>query len=126
MLLKEGEDYFAHEDKVKNIFYTAIRNNTYINPEFNNVFIDATHLSPKARYLTMKHIAHDAYIIAVSFEVPAEVAIERNKQRTGRARVPESVIFNMSAQFKTPRISEGFDEIWHIDAEGVIAKEVKS
>ena len=126
MLLQEGEDYFAHESKVKNIFFTAIRENTIISKKYDNVFIDATHLTPKARRQTLAYVAPGTYKIAVSFEVPAEVAIERNKQRTGRARVPESVILNMSAQFKTPRISEGFDEIWHIDAEGTITKEVKS
>ena len=31
-LLKEGEDYFAHEDRVKNIFYGAIRRDTYYCP----------------------------------------------------------------------------------------------
>ena len=126
MLLQDGEDYFAHEDKVKNIFYAAIRNNTYINPEFENVFIDATHLSSKTRRLTLNHIAHDAHIIAVSFEVPIEVALERNAQRTGRAKVPETVIYNMYHRYDIPSLNEGFDEIWHIDAEGVITKEVRN
>lgn len=120
MLLQDGEDYFAHEDRVKDIFYTAIRNNTYINPEFENVFIDATHLSPKTRRLTLNHIAHDAHIIAVNFEVPIEVALERNAHREGRARVPESAIRNMYNSFRAPKISEGFDEIWRVNAEGEI------
>ena len=126
MWLKEGEDYFAHEDKVRNIFFGAIRNNTFVSKDFDTVFIDATHLTPKSRRLTMNHIAPDTYKIAVSFEAPVEVAIERNAHREGRALVPESVIKNMHRSFQEPKLNEGFDEIWHIDAEGNIIKEVKN
>jgi hypothetical protein len=52
--------------------------------------------------------------------------IERNKKRSGLARVPDNVIWNMKSRYKIPSLDEGFDEIWHVDAEGVITKEVKS
>lgn len=126
MLLKDNEDYFAHEDKVRNVFFGAIRSNTFVSKDFNTVFIDATHLTPKSRRLTMNHIAPDTYKIAVSFEAPVEVAIERNAHRKGRALVPESVIRNMRHSFQEPKLNERFDEIWHIDAEGNIIKEVKN
>lgn len=126
MLLKDGEDYFSHEDKVKNIFYGAIRNNTFTTKESNNVFIDATHLTPKARRGTMQHIAEDTYKIAIDFNVPISVALERNAQRVGRACVPESAIRNMRRCYIAPSLKEGFDEIWHIDAEGNITKEVRN
>ena len=124
-LLKEEEDYFAHENEVRNIFFGAIRNNTFISKDFDTVFIDATHLTPKSRRLTMNHIAPDTYKIAVSFEVPVEIALERNAHREGRALVPESVIRNMHRSFQRPKLREGFDEVWHIAAEGVITKEVR-
>ena len=126
MLLKDGEDYFTHENKVKNIFYSAIRSNTFTSKDFDTVFVDATHLTPKSRRLTTNHIPPDTYKIAVSFEVPVEVALERNAQRTGRALVPESVIRNMHCQYIKPTIEEGFDEVWHIDEEGNIRKEFKN
>ena len=126
MLLKDNEDYFAHEDKVRNIFFGAIRANTFISKDFDTVFIDATHLTPKSRRLTMNHIAPDTYKIAVSFEAPVEIAIERNANREGRALVPESVIRNMHYSFQGPRLIEGFDEIWHIDVESNITKEVRT
>lgn len=125
MWLKEGEDYFAHENEVRNIFFGAIRSNTFVSKDFDTVFIDATHLTSKSRRLTMNHIAPDTYKIAVSFEVPVEVALERNAHREGRALVPESVIRNMYCNFQKPKLGEGFDEVWHIDAEDVITKEVR-
>ena len=123
-LLKDGEDYFAHENEVKEIFFNAIANNTSCS-QWENIYIDATHLNPRARKSTMWNISKYCSVIAVSFEIPVKVAIERNAQRTGRALVPESVIKNMYDSYKVPTLAEGFDEIWHVDAEGVIRKEVK-
>lgn len=125
MLLQDGEDYFAHEDKVKNIFFAAIRENTITSKKYDNVFIDATHLTPKARRQVLDHVAPDAYKIAVCFDIPVEVALERNAQREGRACVPNDAIRNMYNSFRAPKIKEGFDEIWHINAEGeIVEKEV--
>ena len=73
----------------------------------------------------MRNVQGNAQRIAVSFEAPVNVAIERNKQRVGRALVPEHVIYNMKDSFIIPTLEEGFDEIWHVDAEGTIRKEVK-
>ena len=123
MLLKDDDDYFAKEKRVKQIFFEAIKTTT--REDWENVFIDATHLTSVPRFHTLQQIANGVKIIAVSFEVPVGVAIERNSQRTGRALVPESVIKNMAAQYKIPALYEGFDEIWHIDAEGTITKEVQ-
>lgn len=120
MLLQDGEDYFAHENKVRNIFFTAIRNNTFTSKDFDNVFVDATHLTTKSRRQTLEHIAPDTHKIAVYFDVPLEVALERNRHREGRARVPENAIRSMYNSFRAPKISEGFDEIWRVNAEGEI------
>ena len=120
MLLQDDEEYFAHESKVKNIFFSAIRSNTFISKDFDSVFVDATHLTPKSRRQTMNHIAPDTHKIAVYFDVPIEVALERNARREGRARVPEDAIKNMYDSFCAPKISEGFDEIWRVNAEGEI------
>ena len=120
MLLQDDEEYFAHESKVKNIFFSAIRSNNFISKDFDSVFDDSTHLTPKSRRQTMNHIAPDTHKIAVYFDVPIEVALERNARREGRARVPEDAIKNMYNSFCAPKISEGFDEIWRVNAEGEI------
>ena len=124
MLLKDDDDYFACEDKVRDMFFQAIKNNTS-NDDFENIYIDATHLTRKTRAQVRSWIRRRPYQIAVSFEVPLEVVLERNAQRTGRAKVPETAIHNMYHRYDIPSLKEGFDEVWHIDAEGVITKEVR-
>ena len=124
-LIKEGDDYFSKEQEVLNEFFKEIEEVTSPNKHFENVFIDATHLNPKARARVLCHIHKDCYIVAVSFEVPLKVVVERNAKRNGLALVPESAIRNMYNCYKIPTLSEGFNEIWHIDAEDVNRKEVK-
>lgn len=123
-LLNEDDDYFAYEDKVKEIFFNTIQEDT-ASGEWENIYIDATHLTPKARKQAMFCISKYCSVVAVSFEVPVDVAVERNAKRNGRALVPENVIRNMAASYKIPSLYEGFDEIWHINAKGEIEKEVK-
>lgn len=123
-LLKEGEDYFAHENEVVNKFNAAIHNSVKKN---ENTFIDATHLTPKTRRLVMSQVpsTFDVKFIALSFEVPLEVALERNALRSGRALVPETAILNMYARYQIPSIkTELFDEVWHINEKGIYKMEV--
>ena len=124
-LLKDGEDYFSKENEVKKEFYKAIYEATHSNNGTGIVFIDATHLTPNTRKLTLNQVASDAKIIAVDFNINLLTAISRNAQRTGRALVPEHAIRRMYGQYVTPRIGEGFDEIWHINDEGIVTKEVR-
>lgn len=123
-LLNDDQEYFEVEDKVRKFFFEQIEKCT--NDDYNDdcVFIDATHLSPKVRAQIRSHIKKKPYQIAVSFEIPLAVALERNKKRSGRALVPESAIYNMYNRYIIPTLAEGFDEVWHIDAEGNIRKEV--
>lgn len=125
-LLKPNDDYFSKEDEVRKQFNKAIEETTTPGHWAPNVFIDATHLNRFSRAKVRQHIKGRPYQIAVSFEVPIEVALERNAQRTGRALVPESAIRNMYKSYEIPSLKEGFDEIWHVDAEGVITKEVRN
>ena len=119
-LLNDEDEYFEVEDKVRKFFFQQIEKLTGDNYADDCIFIDATHLTSKSRAQIRQHIKKRPYQIAVSFEVPLEVALERNKQRTGRALVPESAIYNMANRYEKPTLKEGFDEIWHIDANGNI------
>ena len=100
-------------------------NQTLENPNIDKIFIDATHLTPKSRRQVLNCIEGRPYETAISFEVPLKVALERNSQRFGRALVPETAIYNMYRSYNKPTLEEGFDEVWHIDANGVITKETK-
>lgn len=122
-LLNDEDEYFKVENQVRQFFFDQIKEFTDNDYTDDCVFIDATHLNPKSRAQVMRRISRQPLKIAVSFEVPISVALERNKQRDGRALVPESVIYNMAVRYEIPTLKEGFDEIWHIDAEGNIRKE---
>ena len=126
-LVEADEDYFSHENQVLREFYKEI-NNKLSSPMFHSdVYADATHLTTKARREFFYNIGFrkDVEVIAVSFEAPVEVAIERNLKRMGRSNVPEKVIRDMHKRFVVPRFYEGFDAIIHVNQFGDEWKEVK-
>ena len=123
-LLKNDQQYFEVENEVRACFFRQIRNFTADDYPCENVYIDATHLNHQSRKQVLNRVNEDTYKIAVSVEVPIDIALERNAKRTGRALVPESVIRNMYNRYTIPTLKEGFNEIWHIDANGAIRKEV--
>lgn len=88
-LLKDGEDYFAHEGEVLFTFY---RKANEALAEGKSVIMDATHTSERALFETLRRIKVDAKIVFVSFDVPLDTCIARNAQREGLACVPEKVI----------------------------------
>lgn len=124
-MLKEDDDYFAKENQVFKEFVRRA-NEAILNDKILNVYIDATHLNKKSRAKTQRELQLAGYtgqFIAVYFDVPIEICKARNNMRTGRELVPETVMDNMLKSFSKPVY--GFDEIWCIDAEGNIKKEMK-
>jgi predicted kinase len=98
-LLKDGEDYFAHEDEVIRL-WTEKANQAILSPDVGDVYIDATHLTEKTRAKVIDSLPTANYeIITVFFHIPLEVCLERNEQRTGRAYVPPQVIRNMHKSY---------------------------
>ena len=119
-LLNNDQEYFEVEDKVRKFYFQEIERVTGDSYTDDCVFIDATHLTPKARATTLRHIAPDVRTIALYFNVPIGVALERNNKREGRARVPDTVIYNMHERFTKPTRKEGFYEVWYINEDGQI------
>lgn len=102
-MLKENEDYFAHEDEVYNLFIKAIQ--VSLNDEnLKDIIVDQTNLNDKARNRLFSHleIDPDVKIVNVVFDVPLHVCLERNAQRTGREKVPDSVVRRMYYSFEYP------------------------
>lgn len=99
-LLAQDNDYFAHEDEVLANWYKMI-NEAITNPNIDRIIVDATHLTRKARERTLSNLENlDAIaLVGVEFDTPVEIAIERNNQREGRAKVPETVIYNMAKSY---------------------------
>lgn len=103
-IVKEDEEYFSHEDEVFNTWIKQI-NKALENPEVEDVYIDATHLNDKSRNKVLNRLTKNTDIEKITnvlFLTPLETCLERNKQRSGRAVVPEEVIKNMAKTFQIP------------------------
>lgn len=101
--LGETDNYFAHEDEVTSSWIKGLQ--ASIDAPFIKVIIaDATHLSDKARRRTIQNLKlnPDVEVINVVFDVPIEVCKQRNAQRTGWEKVPDSAINQMYKAFKMP------------------------
>jgi predicted kinase len=118
-MLQEGEDYFAHEEEVFDMFIRLIQNEIDIESA-TDIYVDATHLNKAARDKVLNRLNLDSLdeINCVFFDIPSEVAIERNENRTGLAHVPRSVIRRMALSHTMPEADENFTHIIIIDKEG--------
>ena len=102
-LLDEGDAYFGKEDDVFDSWISQIRE-ALNNPEVEDIYIDATHISNRSRFKTLRRLPKENIekITNVVFTVPLEICLERNAKRTGRALVPEDVIRGMDSCFEMP------------------------
>lgn len=134
-LLKEGEDYFSHEEEVKKILWKTI-NNALI--DGYNVFVDQTSLNKASRKLLLDHIRKNIDINVIFVDTPYFNCIQNNNTRVGtKTFVPTGVIRRMNYQLEPPTYDEGFkniytyniftDEIIRLPEEGIMAwqKELK-
>ena len=55
-------------------------------------------------------------VIGYLVEVDATVALARNAERSGRARISASGVAGTAKRFIRPSASEGFDELWYATA----------
>lgn len=117
--LKDGEDYFAHEDIVFENWLLDIQE-AINNSNIENIYIDATHLNKKSRNKVLNRLPDTKFeLIYVVFKTPLEICLERNELRSGRAHVPKSVIRRMYETFEFP--TEG--NIIYINEKGEIISE---
>ena len=61
-----------------------------------------------------KNFAVSAYF----FEVPFDVCIQRNDERSGKRRIPEKGIKATARALTPPSVDEGFSRIFNVDANG--------
>ena len=105
-ILKDDEEYFAHEKEVFAKFVNIIAN--YLIDGFDTI-ADATHLNMFSRCKLMQALdryIRDYRIIYVVFNTDANTCVAHNANRTGRANVPENVIRNMCRDFRAPTLDE--------------------
>ena len=119
-LLKDGEDYFAHEKEVFSIFVNTIVTQL---KDGVSVIADATHIdmySRKKLTYAVDQIYTDYDIVYITFDTPLETCLKRNASRIGRMCVPEETIRHMYDKFRPPRNDEDSRRIGTIYVEGNI------
>ena len=119
-MLKENEDYFAHETEVFNKFISTIAATL---ADGFDVIADATHISIASRAklhnaLQKKHLIDNDYeIIFVFMNTSISNCIEYNDKRRGRSYVSHSILRRMHCQTTMPSKDEfpNVKEIWVIN-----------
>jgi predicted kinase len=56
-----------------------------------------------------------ARIIGYFFDISTRAAVARNANRTGRGKVPNVAIFTTAKRLQSPKLTEGFDELYRIE-----------
>jgi predicted kinase len=77
----------------------------------HSVVIDNTNPSVATR-APLLQIAREmgARTSAYYFDVPKQICVQRNKQRAGKAKVPDVAIYVTASKLKPPQAEEGFDQ----------------
>lgn len=70
-------------------------------------------ITDRERYIPLAHAA-GFVVIGYYFRSIAAESIERNAQRTGRARVSEKAIWGTAGRLELPAYAEGFDQLCYV------------
>lgn len=78
----------------------------------------------RERYITIARAAGYT-VVGYYFRSSIGESLERNAQRTGKARVPDVAVASIHAKLELPDFNEGFDELYyvHIGDNGFIVDE---
>ena len=81
--------------------------------------VDNTNASPaeRERFITPAREA-GFKVIGYYFSSKVQEALERNRQREGKARIHDSGILGTAGRLKLPVKIEGFDELWYVRMDG--------
>ena len=69
---------------------------------------------------------YGAKIIGYYFESQVRRCLERNRQRTGKAQVPDVALYATAKKLVPPSYSEGFDELYEVSITGDFTFEVRT
>jgi predicted kinase len=77
-----------------------------------SVAVDNTNPTPEVRApLLALGRSFGARVVAIFFESKVREAVERNRRREGKARIPDVAIFAVARRLVPPTVAEGFDEV---------------
>ena len=112
-ILKNGENYFAHEKEVYKEFVKEIA--TALNEGDGLVVADQTSLTISARTKLLNALknyhAYPDKVVVIYVNRPLKQILEFNAKRTGREKVPEDVVEKMYNSIELPRGFQGIDEL---------------
>ena len=102
-IVDENEPYFAKEHLVYSEFVKQIKEAIAAG---NDVYADATHLNWSSRRKLLKALGDEtlnkANVGTIYFNTPIQICLDRNRNRPGRANVPEGVIMSMKGGMTMP------------------------
>ena len=80
-----------------------------------SVVVDNTNVTLESR-AELIHVGrlYNATVIGYYFEPQVSQCLERNRQRTGKARVPDVAIFATLKKLVRPSYQEGFDRLFNV------------
>lgn len=94
------------------VFSTISRKTREALSKGKSVVVDATNLSRKRRMSFLSQFGRfDCVKRCFLFITPVDICLERNRNRSGSARVPDSGMERMLRSFECPNYWEGWDEI---------------
>lgn len=105
--LKPGENYFAHEKEVYNVFINSIAA-LLSHDDDVRVIADATHICWPSRWKLLNNLQRKGIdldkinIIPIVMVTDVETIYARNAQREGLARAPEETIRDMIESYRHP------------------------
>lgn len=111
-IIKDDEDYFAHENEVYNKFIEEIKDGLKY---CDTTIADATHLNIASRTKLLRSLGKSLKgikIKAIVIRPSLDTCLTQNEMREGRNRVPKDQLRKMYYSFDMPSLDEGFDEIW--------------
>lgn len=121
-LLKDGENYFTHEEQVVKILWKMINEALANN---HDVFVDQTSLTKKSRKWLIDHVENYNKIYIIWIDESLETCLERNELRKGtKAYVPRGAIRRMHEQIEPPSKAEGFDYIYHYSSKNCLLERI--
>ena len=96
----------------------ALRQTERIEAAFSagqSVVIDNTNVTveERATLIQLGH-SHAAKVLGYYFDSTVKQCLERNREREGKQRVPDKVIYITAARLVLPTYAEGFDQLYSV------------
>jgi predicted kinase len=80
-----------------------------------SIVIDNTNptVAERARLIDLAR-KYDARVVGYYFDVTTRVAVARNAERSGKAKVPNVAIFTTAKRLAAPTYAEGYDALYRV------------